>query len=299
MTDRDIVVTPEDTLDEHGIISPYIIVAKPGIVALVIMATLSGMYMAQGGLPGAALMFWTLFGISMATAGSATLNNYIDRDIDMVMRRTSGRPLPSGALPPGSALAFGVGLSALSVLVMAWFVNPLTALLTALAIFIYVALYTMMTKRRTPLATFIGGVGGALPPVIGYTAVSGGLNAEALALFLIIFAWQHPHFWSLALKYMDEYRLAGVRNHPVAMGVDATKRRIALWAFIMAPVSTLPWFMGMSGRFYLVSALVIGVAHMVMSAEFMLSDRKSAMNLFFFSIIQLPALFCAMLIDIV
>jgi len=281
------------------LVSPYIIVAKPGIVALVLVATLSGMYMASHGLPGYSLIFWTLFGVGLSTAGAAALNNYIDRDIDLIMRRTRKRPLPSGAVAPGNVLITGLVLSVFSVLVIWWYVNMTTAILTASAILIYVVPYTMFSKRRTPLATFIGGVGGALPPVIGYSAVKPHLDVYALALFLIIFAWQHPHFWSLALKYMNEYKAADVRNLPVVSGVDETKKQITVWAGIMALVSVAPYFLGMSGPYYLAVAIAFGAVHLMMSINFLLSKRKVAMSLFFYSIIQLPALFCVMIIDII
>jgi protoheme IX farnesyltransferase len=215
------------------------------------------------------------------------------------MRRTSRRPLPAGSVKPLNVLIYGLSFSILSVVVTWLFVNITTALLTASAILIYVVAYTMLSKRRTPLATFIGGVGGALPPVIGYAAVNPALDIYALTLFLIIFAWQHPHFWSLALKYVNEYRAANVQNLPVVRGVKETKKQITLWAGILAMVSLAPYFLGMSGGYYLATAIAFGAVHLLMSINFLLSDRKVAMSLFFYSIIQLPALFCVMLIDIV
>lgn len=299
MPDTVTSITKEKTVTLRSHISPYVIVAKPGIVALVLVSTLSGMYMANHGLPASMLIFWTLFGVGLSTAGAAALNNYIDRDIDLVMRRTSGRPIPAGLVEPLNVLIYGLCFSILSVVVTWLFVNITTALLTASAILIYVVAYTMLSKRRTPLATFIGGVGGALPPVIGYAAVNPALDIYALTLFLIIFAWQHPHFWSLALKYVNEYRAANVQNLPVVSGVKETKKQITLWAGIMAIVSLTPYFLGMSGGYYLATAVAFGAVHLIMSINFLLSDRKVAMSLFFYSIIQLPALFCVMLIDIV
>lgn len=295
----DTVVTPEKAVETHVPFMAYVIVMKPGIVAMTLIATLCGMYMAGKALPAYGLIFWTLAATGMATAGAAILNNYIDRDIDVIMKRTRGRPLPSGQAPPERILIMGVAFSILSVILSAEFVNFTTSGLLAAAIFCYVILYTRLTKRRTPLATFIGGAGGALPPVIGYAAVKPELDVYALALFLIIFAWQHPHFWSLALKYIDEYRAAGVRNHPVALGVEATKRRIALWAVIMAIVTTAPYFLGMAGWVYLATAVAVGAIHIIMSLAFLMSDRKLAMSIFFFSLVQLPILYSVMLFDIV
>lgn len=299
MLDTVTAINSKKQVTWRTLISPYIIVAKPGIVALVLVATLSGMYMANHGLPGATLIFWTLLGVGLSTAGAAALNNYIDRDIDFIMRRTSRRPLPAGAVEPVNVLVYGLVFSVLSVLVTGLLVNMTAAILTGAAIFIYVVAYTMLSKRRTPLATFIGGIGGALPPVIGYAAVKPELDVYALTLFLIIFAWQHPHFWSLALKYVSEYKAAKVFNLPVVSGVKETKKRIALWAGILAMVSLAPYFLGMAGGYYLATAIVFGAVHLLMSINFLFSKRKVAMSLFYYSIIQLPALFCVMLIDII
>lgn len=275
----------------------YAILTKPGIVFMVLISTLAGMYIAQKGLPPYHLIIWTLLGIGMSTAGAATLNNYIDRDIDLVMRRTSGRPIPSGGVQPYRALALGMALSVMSAFVLYNYVNWLAAAISTAAIFNYVVMYTLWSKRTTPLATFIGGVGGATPPVIGYIAVRPELDLTALVLFLIIFAWQHPHFWSLALKYVDEYKAAGVRNLPVVSGVGETKRQIALWATLLAVVSLFPYFTGMAGMAYLVCAAVSGAIFMGMSLWFLFSARKVAMPLFHYSIVHLPLLFTALLLD--
>ncbi len=289
----------ESGINILGNILPYIIVAKPFVVFMVLVSTLSGMYMAGKALPEYMLIFWTLLGTGLATGGAAALNNYIDRDIDLVMKRTRSRPVPSGSVDATHVLVIGLTFSALSMAVCLTYVNTMVAILCASAILIYVVAYTMLSKRRTPLATYIGGVGGALPPVIGYAAIKPELDIFAFILFVIIFAWQHPHFWSLALKYIDEYKQAGVRNHAVAMGVDATKLRIAVWSVILAVVSLLPFYYGMSGSIYLLTALLIGLIHISMSLAFMFSTRKLAMNIFFFSLIQLPALYFVMIMDVI
>ena len=227
----------------------WFIVVKPGITVMVLISTLAGMYMAHKGLPDSGLIFWTLFTTGLATAGAASLNNYWDRDIDFIMKRTRVRPLPAGKLSASKVLTTGLLLSILSVVISLITVNFTVAALLAASIFIYVVLYTILSKRQTPMGTFIGGVGGAFPPVIGYAAVRPELDVYALSLFLIIFTWQHPHFWSLALKYIDEYKMAGVKNHPTVLGVPATKKRIAIWAVIMAIVTTSPYFLGMAGCF--------------------------------------------------
>lgn len=276
----------------------YVVLVKPFIIVLVLIATLSGMYIAAKALPETSLIIWTLIGIALSSAGACTLNNYIDRDIDLVMKRTSTRPLPAGAIAPAKALYTGLAMGFASTVIFWVFVNPVAALLSLAALFIYVVPYTLFTKRKTPYATFIGGVGGALPPIIGYAAVQPALDVYALALFLVIFAWQHPHFWSLALKYRFEYARADVRNLPVVKGVDTTKRHITAWATIMVFVSTLPYFLGMAGVLYLVSALAVGLLFLGMSIRFLVSDRQVDMSLFFFSLVHLPILYCMMIVDI-
>lgn len=291
------IVEAQSRVSARPALLAYTILTKPGIVVMVLISTLAGMYIAQRGLPSYHLIVWTLVGIAMSTAGAATLNNYIDRDIDSIMRRTSGRPLPSGGVQPHRALALGMALSILSSAVLYNYVNWLSALVSTAAIFNYVVMYTLWSKRTTPLATFIGGVGGATPPVIGYIAVRPELDLTALVLFLIIFAWQHPHFWSLALKYVDEYKAAGVMNLPVKRGVGETKRQIALWSVILAAVSLLPYLTGMTGLVYMAIATVSGLTFMAMSFWFLFSSRKVAMPLFHYSIVHLPLLFCVMLLD--
>lgn len=291
--------TAESRADAKTSVLGYTILFKPMIVALVLVATLAGAYIAQRGLPSMEIMFWTLLGTGMATAAAGALNNYVDRDIDSIMKRTRGRTLPAGQMKPSAALAIGVALGLLSAVVLDVFVNPVAATLAVSALLIYVIPYTMWTKRKTPIATFIGGVGGALPPVIGYAAIKPELDVYALTLFLIIFAWQHPHFWSLGLKYRNEYAAAGVRNLCVVAGPEGTKKRIAVWAAILAAVSVLPYFLNMAGVLYLYSATALGLVFLGMALWFLFSPRRVAMSLFFYSIIHLPALYCAMVVDIV
>ena len=298
MYSKPAVVSAEKETGAQGRLLDVAILFKPMIIGLVLVSTLAGAYIANKGVPPLGLVFWTLLGTGFATAAAAALNNYIDRDIDSVMKRTRSRTIPGGHIKPATALWSGLVIGTLAAVVLVLCVNPVAAGLAVAALFIYVVPYTLISKRRTPLATFIGGVGGALPPVIGYAAVKPELDVYALALFLIIFAWQHPHFWSLALKYRDEYAEAGVRNLAVVLGPEGTKRRIELWAAILAAVSLLPYFLGMVGSLYLYSALILGLVFLGMSTWFLLSGRKVAMSLFFYSIIHLPALYCVMVVDI-
>ncbi len=276
----------------------YLLLVKPWIIGLVLVSTLAGIFIAEGGLPPFGLVAGTLLGIGLATAAAASLNNYIDHDIDARMARTSKRPTASGAIGPQKALFCGLGLTIASLAIMTVASTDTAAFLTAVSIFFYVIPYTLILKRRTPLATFVGGIGGALPPVIGYAAAVPALDEKALALFMVIYTWQHPHFWALALKYRNQYAEAGVNNLPVARGVDETKRQIAVWSILLLSVSFIPWIIGLAGDLYLAVAIVTGMTFVAMSTWFLFSPRKEAMSLFFFSIVHLPALYCLMVVDL-
>jgi protoheme IX farnesyltransferase len=245
------------TLVKMASLKDYILLTKPGIVLLVLITTLTGMYFAQRGMPPVGLVFWTLLGTGLASAGSAVLNQYFDRDIDALMERTKSRPLPLGSVAPSHAFWFGVSLLSLSFLIMFFFTNPIATFFTTLASFFYVSVYTLSLKRKSPLATEIGGVSGAMPPVIGYTAVAGSFGLEPLILFLIMFIWQPPHFWVLAIKYAQDYKTAGIPTMPVAKGVEHTKVRTLLYTAGLLPVSLLPYFYGMAGEVYFLSASLL------------------------------------------
>jgi protoheme IX farnesyltransferase len=275
----------------------YILLTKPGIVLLVLITTLTGMYFAQRGLPPAELVFWTLLGTGLASAGSAVLNQYFDRDIDALMERTRSRPLPLGSVAPSHAFWFGVSLLSLSFLIMFFFTNPIATFFTALASFFYVSVYTLSLKRKSPLATEIGGVSGAMPPVIGYTAVAGSLGLEPLILFLIMFIWQPPHFWVLAIKYAQDYKVAGIPTMPVAKGVEHTKVRTLLYTAGLLPVSLLPYFYGMAGEIYFFSASLLSLVYLALTLRFVFSKEPKDGFLFFYSILYLALLFTVMVFD--
>ena len=285
------------TLVKMASLKDYILLTKPGIVLLVLITTLTGMYFAQRGLPPAELFFWTLLGTGLASAGSAVLNQYFDRDIDALMERTKSRPLPLGSVAPSHAFWFGVSLVSLSFLIMFFFTNPISTFFTALASFFYVSVYTLSLKRKSPLATEIGGVSGALPPVIGYTAVAGSLGLEPLILFLIMFIWQPPHFWVLAIKYAHDYKVAGIPTMPVAKGVEHTKVRTFLYTAGLLPVSLLPYFYGMAGEIYFLSASLLSLVYLALTLRFVFSKEPKDGFLFFYSILYLALLFTVMVFD--
>lgn len=273
--------------------------AKPNIVGLTLVAALTGMYVGNRGvIPQFDLVMWTFILLGLATAGACILNNIYDQDIDRLMARTRNRALAHSALSPIVTLLVAIGLSTLPVILMAFTVNITSSLLTAGAVFIYVVVYSMWAKRRTSWANQLGGIAGALPPVIGYAAVSGGVDVIALVLFAIMVLWQQPHALSLALKYREEYARAGIPVVPVAKGVGVTKWRIVVYCGCLFPVATLPYVFGSAGPLYLVVSLCLGMAFFTMAFRFLLSSRDYNMKLFFFSIVHLVVLFGTLVWDI-
>ncbi|MDX8390119.1 MAG: heme o synthase [Mariprofundaceae bacterium] len=278
--------------------SLWVSISKPGIVGLTLVAALTGIYFGNHGvLPDWTLIAWTFLTLGLATAGSCILNNVYDRDIDRIMKRTSSRALATNTLPVGQALVVGLVLTVGSLLAMAYTVNPLTALVTAVGVGGYVVVYTMWSKRRTPWANQLGGIAGAVPPMIGYAAVTNELAAPAWILFAIMVVWQQPHALALALKYREDYARANVPVIPVACGVMATKIRIAIYTLLLVPVAALPAFFGMAGSIYLGASLILGVIFLAMAVRFLRSDRDCDMRVFAFSLVYLIVLFAVMIID--
>jgi protoheme IX farnesyltransferase len=289
----------EKTLSYTSQVRELLILTKPGIVALVLITTLGGIYIGSGGRVEPVLAFWTLLGTGLAAAGSAVINMVLDRDLDSLMERTQGRPLPRGAVSPSTSLAFGFSLLFLSFVVMYLFVNILALFLTVLASFSYVVIYTLLLKRRTPVATEIGGISGALPPVIGYVAGSGEIDLRAFVLFLIMFMWQPPHFWALAIKYRDDYARAGIPALPVVRGVQVTKIKTLLYTASLLPLSVLPSLIGMTGVIYFATAVFSTTLYILFTLKFLFSKREEGMKLFFVSIVYLAVLFSVMILDLV
>ncbi len=275
----------------------YIVLTKPGIVLLVLITTLTGMYLAQKELPNPHLIFWTLLGTGLASAGSAVLNQYFERDIDSLMERTKGRPLPLGSINSTFALVFGLLLLLSALFIHVNFVNLLSAFLTALASFVYVVVYTLTLKRKSPLATEIGGISGALPPVIGYASVLSTVDMEGLILFIIMFLWQPPHFWVLAIKYAEDYKRAGIPTLPVVKGIRETKLKTLMYTVSLLPVSLVPSLMGMAGFVYFYSALMLSLVYLVLTLRFFFSKKPNGMFLFPYSILYLALLFSIMVWD--
>ncbi|MCF7821230.1 MAG: heme o synthase [Mariprofundaceae bacterium] len=296
MTEQVLVQTRE----RPSALSAYISTAKLGIVGLTLVAALTGIYFGNHGiLPDWSVIFWTFLTLGLATAGSCMINNVYDRDIDRVMKRTSGRVMALDVLPVKQVTTVAVLMCAGSVAMMAYVVNPLAALTTAVGVIGYAVVYTMMTKRTTPWANQLGGIAGAVPPMVGYAAVTGELGAPAWILFAIMVVWQQPHALALALKYREDYARANVPVIPVACGVFATKVRIAVYTAVLVPVATLPYFFEMAGIYYLATSIVLSAIFLFTAVRFLLSDRDCDMRVFAFSLIYFVLLFSALVFDAV
>ena len=270
---------------------------KPRVMSLVIFTGFAGMYLAPGQMHPL-LFAISLFAIAAGAGASGAINQWYDRDIDAVMERTRNRPVPSGAVEPAEALSFGLVISALSVLLLGLAANWLAAALLAFTIFFYGVVYTVWLKRSTPQNIVIGGAAGALPPVVGWAAVVGGLSIEPLILFAVIFMWTPPHFWALALFRNDDYRRAGVPMMPVVAGELETRRQILIYAIILAPLAVTPALIGMASLAYGILATALGINFVRLSwVLYRRPDDAASKRLFAFSILYLFLLFLALVID--
>jgi protoheme IX farnesyltransferase len=268
----------------------YLSLTKPRIIVLLVLTEVATMVMAARGLPSPALLFWAALGGALASGGSGAINCWYDRDIDLVMARTCSRPLPSGRVLPWQALTFGIALIAASVIVFSVTVNVLAALLALGGGIFYVFIYTMVLKRKTSLNIVIGGAAGAFPPLVGWAAVRGDLEWPALALFVIVFLWTPPHFWSLALLLRDDYRSARVPMLPVLISTAGTHRRILVYLVTLIAASLLP---GLAfGPGYVVGVGVLGAGYLALAlwAAAQGSSRAAAL-LFHYSLLYLALVF--------
>jgi protoheme IX farnesyltransferase len=276
----------------------FLVLCKPKIVASIVFTAVVGMLLSTPGLvPLQALLFGTL-GIGLAAASAAVVNHVVDQRIDSIMTRTRRRPLPQGNVSPNAAVAFAVLLGALSMMVLSFCVNLLTAMLTLVSLIGYGFIYSMYLKRATPQNIVIGGAAGAAPPVLGWTAVTGELDPNALLLFLIIFAWTPPHFWALAIARRNDYENADIPMLPVTHGVAFTRLHILLYTVVLFIVSLLPFITWLSGPLYLAGALVLGGMFLRYAVR-MQRDHSDAlaMQTFRFSVFYLMALFAFLLVD--
>jgi heme o synthase len=278
-------------------VGDYIEILKPRVMSLVVFTGLVGLVVAPGYIhPVLALVAVLCIAVGAGAAGA--INMWYDRDIDAVMRRTAARPLPAGRMMPGEALGFGIVLAGGAVLIMGLALNWIAAGLLALTIGFYVFVYTIWLKRRTPQNIVIGGAAGALPPVIGWAAVTGGVGWGAVALFMIIFLWTPPHFWALSLYRTEDYAAAGVPMLPVVAGPRRTKGQMLLYTLMLWPAAAAPWLLGVAGPIYGVPALVLSMLF-TGSAIRVCRDEgdRSARRMFAFSLLYLFLVFSLLLLD--
>ncbi len=291
ITDPRAVVTAGDR------VRAYVELTKPRIIELLLITTVPAMIVAAEGWPGLGLIVATLVGGTLSAAGANTLNQVLDRDIDRVMRRTASRPLPTDRVTPGHAMVFGV---ALGIAGFAWLwatTNLLAALLSTAGLAFYVLVYTMWLKRTTTQNIVIGGAAGAVPPLVGWAAVTGSLALPAWFMFAIVFYWTPPHFWALSLRYRDDYAAAGVPMMPVVVGVERTLDHIVRYSMLVAGVSLLPYTVGVVGLFYLSVAVVLGIA-LVVAALRLRRLPSEAMRFFGWTNLYLAGIFLAMAVDV-
>ena len=276
----------------------YLELTKPKVVLMIVFTAIVGMLLAvEGPAPWAPLLFGTL-GIAAAAASGAALNHLIERDSDAHMQRTRRRPLPTGAVPASHALALAVALGLFSVVLLAWQVNLLTAVLSFASLIGYGVVYTVLLKRSTPQNIVWGGAAGAMPPVLGWAAMTGEVHLHAFLLFLIVFPWTPPHFWPLAIHRREDYRRAGIPMLPVTHGVAFTKLQVLLYAVMLLAVSLFPVGTGMSGWIYLAGALVLGGIFVQQAwLLFRSDDDRQALRVFSYSILYIGLLFALLLVD--
>lgn len=276
----------------------YYQLTKPKVVALLVLTAVVGMMLATPGLPALWLIMSASLGIAMVSGAAAAFNHVLDQKIDAQMARTYMRPLPKGRLTSQQAIIFACLLAVAGFLLLLVAVNPLTAYLTLLGLFGYAVVYTLLLKRATPQNIVIGGVAGALPPVLGWTAITGTVTSEALLLMMIIFAWTPPHFWALAIHRVNDYAKAGIPMLPVTHGIEFTKTLILLYTFLLMAVCWLPYLIGMSGLVYLLASLYLNGVFVRHAWRLKFKpDTDTAMATFRFSIVHLMLLFVALLVD--
>ena len=278
------------------VVSDYLQLTKPKVQSLLIFTTVATMYVA--GDPSLELVALTCLGGYLSAGGAGAVNHWYDRDIDAGMKRTADRPVPSGRVAPNAALIYGLVLVALAMLVLTIGVNPLAAALSFAGFLGYTLVYTVWLKRTTPQNIVIGGAAGAVPPLVGWAATTGGLSWTALYLFAIVFYWTPPHFWALSLLMKDEYAKAGVPMMPVVRGERETRKQILLYSLLLYAVTQLPFCAGGFGTTYLVASVALGAIFMGGAVRlYRRADRPSALWLYLYSLAYLALLFAAMVAD--
>ena len=282
----------------NNTIKNYYELCKPNVVLMMLITALVGSLLASKTLAPLSLIALAMIGIGLCASSAAAINQIIDRKVDANMNRTENRPIPLGEVSPVNASIFAFVLGSFGVLVLVLYVNALTAMLTLASLIGYAFIYTVYLKRATPQNIVIGGLAGAAPPLLGWTAVTNSIDPNALLLVLIIFAWTPPHFWALAIHRKDDYAKENIPMLPVTHGVPFTKLQIILYTIILILVSILPFVVLMSGIFYLTSALILGFIFLYYSVRLYLSSNNDlAFPTFTYSIYYIFLIFAALLID--
>ena len=282
-------------------VGDYIALMKPRVMSLVVFTALVGLVVAPAHIHPV-IGFTALLCIAVGAGAAGALNMWFDADIDAVMSRTARRPIPSGRVAPGEALAFGMTLATGSVVVLGLLVNWLAAVLLAFTIFFYIVIYTMWLKRATPQNIVIGGAAGAFPPMIGWAAATGSMGIEPVLLFLLIFFWTPPHFWALSLNRTEDYARARIPMLPVVAGAAETRRQILLYSLSLVPIGAAPWLLGYADAIYGVTALIAGGLMVALAWRLWVEgpgsrSRQFANRLFGFSILYLFVLFAVLLVE--
>jgi len=290
------------TYKEAGIkkasVRDYYEMCKPRVVMMMILTSLVGMFLAVPGMVPLDILIWGNIGIALVASAGAVVNHLIDHQVDTIMQRTIKRPIPQGRVSTTQALMFALAICVLGMAILMFMVNPLCAWLTLASFVGYAIIYTGFLKRATPQNIVIGGLSGAMPPLLGWSAVSGTIDPNALLLVLIIFAWTPPHFWPLAIHRKTDYAKTDIPMLPVTHGDSLTKLHTLLYTIIMCLVTVLPYLTGMSGGVYLVSAILLGGGFMYYSLQLMFTDKpRAALTTFRYSIVYLIVLFIALLVD--
>ena len=292
------VVSSDSLAGSSSRIAAFVALTKPRVVALIVFTAVIGMLLATPGMVPLKILLAATLGIALVAGAAAAVNCLVEQRIDARMQRTSWRPLPRGELTPLETVVFAGAIGGFGLWVLAHFVNPLTMWLTLGTFVGYAVVYTLILKPLTPQNIVIGGASGAMPPVLGWAAATGEVTTEAMLLFLVIFAWTPPHFWSLALYRTDDYARAGVPMLPVTHGKDYTRLQVLLYTLILFGVSLLPYAVRMSAWPYLVAAVTLGLVYIGYAVRIYVaySDRL-ARSCFRYSIVYLAVLFAALLVD--
>ncbi len=291
-------MTGQQIAAHQSVFRAYVALTKPRIILMLLFTALGGLFLASGGTPDALITLVVLTAGALASAGANALNQWLDSDIDEAMRRTRSRPVVVGAIPRSHAIAFGVATNIIAFAMLTALVNWQSAVLTLSATLIYVFVYTIGLKRTSTQNIVIGGAAGAIPPAVGWVAVTGSLDLPAIYLFAIVFFWTPPHFWALSLLLKDDYAKANVPMLPVVAGVDATKKTILLYTVLMLALTTMFAATGAVGLVYLASAVVLGALFIYYAWR--LNRRpgiEGAKPLYLYSLLYLAALFLAIIVD--